>query len=61
MAAPIFDASGHAIAALSVANVKMMLPGRVPVESLSAKVMEAADDFTASLGGRCPGLEAGGR
>lgn len=55
VASPIFDAAGAAIAAISVANVKMMLPDQNAVEELSREVMNAADAFTASLGGRRPG------
>ncbi|UQZ88675.1 IclR family transcriptional regulator [Deltaproteobacteria bacterium Smac51] len=54
IAAPVFDASGDTIAAISVAHVKIMLPDQPSVDSLSMKVMGAADDFTSSLGGRRP-------
>lgn len=54
LAAPVFDASGDTIAAISVANVKMMLPDQGAVDTLADKIVGAADDFTASLGGRRP-------
>jgi DNA-binding IclR family transcriptional regulator len=54
VAAPVFNASGTAIAAISVANVKMMLPDQSAVDNLARLVMGAAGDFTASLGGIMP-------
>ncbi len=55
VAAPVFDASGRTIAAISVANVKMTLADQSAVEHLARRVMKAAGEFTASLGGRPPG------
>ncbi len=55
VAAPVFDASGAAIAALGVASVKVMLAGQPAIDLLARKVMKAANDFTVSLGGRQPG------
>lgn len=62
VAAPIFDADGAVIAAISVAHVKMGLPNQAAVENLAHKVLKATEGCTASLGGRHPGLarRAGG-
>ena len=54
VAAPIFDATGGAIAAISVSNVKIMLPDQEAVERQAGRIMEAAANLTASLGGRFP-------
>ncbi|MDR1922691.1 MAG: IclR family transcriptional regulator, partial [Candidatus Adiutrix sp.] len=55
VAAPVFDAGGHTIAAMGVSNVKIMLPDQSAIDALAAEVMKAADDFTSSIGGRRPG------
>ncbi len=54
VAAPVFDASAVPIAAVSVSNVRIMVPDRRAVERLAASVLKATDDFTASIGGRRP-------
>jgi len=56
VAAPIFDAGGAVIAAISVASVKMAPRDQAAVENLAHKVIKAAEACTASLGGRHPGL-----
>lgn len=55
VAAPVFDASGEAISALSVSSVKMTVPDQAAVNGLAEKVMQATGDFTTSIGGRRPG------
>ena len=54
VAAPVFDAGGRTIAAISVSNVKIMLPDQQSVDHLCRSVVNATAEFTASLGGRCP-------
>lgn len=54
VAAPVFDAGGRPIAAISVSNVKIMLPDQESVDRLCHSVLKAAAEFTASLGGRRP-------
>lgn len=56
VAAPIFDAGGAVIAAISVAYVKIALSDRSTVEKLAHQVIKASNGCTASLGGRHPGL-----
>lgn len=54
VAAPVFDAGGRPIAAISVSNVKIMLPDQEAVNRLCRSVLNAAAEFSASLGGRYP-------
>lgn len=54
VAASIFDASGDAIAAISVSNVKIMLPDQTAIDDLVRKVVKATAEFTSSIGGRHP-------
>lgn len=58
VAAPIFDAGGTVIAAISVAHVKMALSDQSAVEQLAHKVIKASNGCTASLGGHHPGQAA---
>ena len=54
VAAPVFDAGGRPIAAISVSNVKIMVPDQEAVDHLCRCVLNATAEFTASLGGRYP-------
>jgi len=54
VAAPVFDARGGVIAAISVSNVKITLQGESAVEELAGKLLRATSAFTSSLGGRYP-------
>ena len=54
LAAPVFDAGGRPIAAISVSNVKIMLPDQEAVDRLGRDVLKATAEFTASLGGQYP-------
>ncbi len=60
VAAPIFDASGMPIAAISVANVKVSPIDQSAVDHLARKLVKATSEFTASLGGRHPGPRGAG-
>ena len=60
VASPVFDAGGNTIAAISVSNVKIMLPDQPAIDHLTRQVVQTARDFTASLGGSHPGLKSGG-
>ena len=54
VAAPVFNAKGETIAALSVAVPVMAHEEKAPVAELGQAVCEAAEDFTRSIGGRAP-------
>ena len=54
VASTVFDASGRPIAAISVSNVKIMLPDQAAIDDLTQKVVKAAAEFTSSIGGRHP-------
>jgi DNA-binding IclR family transcriptional regulator len=56
VAAPVFDGGGRPVAAISVSNLKIMLPDQESIDRLSRGVVKAAADFTVSLGGRAPVL-----
>lgn len=54
VAAPVFDAGGQTIAAISVSTVKIMIANQEAIDHVIGKVLKAAGDFTSSIGGRVP-------